>query len=156
MATRGEQARAASARTNSAQKRATSPTKAPGKPKLMKAVMKAGTAASHHGRALHAPTKLQADAKAGKPDQGLSVGFFKTGTNGGEAQTFNGVPGTGRGSDGAADVRKASRKSTRGGVPGGEKPSSPKRGDVLRATYTPEKRAARNTARNGSATKGPR
>lgn len=157
MATRGEQQRAAAARTNSAAKRAASAEMKSTNPgKDTKAVMKAGTAASPRGRALHGRTKLQADAKAGKPDPGRVEGFFKTGSNGGEAQTFNGVTGTGRGSDGAASVHGASRKSTRGGVPGGEKPSSQKTRNVVRETYTPERRAARNTARNGPQPKGTR
>ncbi len=153
MATRSEQARAASERSNSTQKRATAGKKTA--PKLMKAVMKAGTAESKRGRALHGRTKLQADAKAGKPDPGRIEGFFKTGSNGGEAQTVNGVTGNGRGSDGPANVHKASRKSTRGSVAGGEKPSSQTR-NVQRATHTPEKRAARNTARKGTVLKSVR
>src|SRR5262245_5713676 len=52
------------------------------------------------GRAVHAPTKSRADAKAGKPGDGKKVDRWRTGPNGGEDQTTNGVRGTGRGSDG--------------------------------------------------------
>jgi len=142
MATRAEQAKSAAALQNSARKRAAAPKPHPTKPQMAKAT----TAASPKGRALHGRTKLQADAKAGKPDPGRITGFFKTGPHGGEAQTFNDVPGTGRGSDGAASVKKASRKSSRGSVAGGEKVNT--QGHAAHnALSTPEKRSARAAAK---------
>ena len=149
MATKAEQASASVARKNSVRKRAAAPKAHPTKPEILRAA----TAKSSRGRALHGRTKLQADAKAGKPDLGKTTGFFQSGPHGGEDQTFNGVPGTGRGSDGPASVAKTSRKSTRGSVAGGEKASSMTRG-VRAAMNTPEKRAARATAKAGAKGRG--
>lgn len=140
MATRADQTRAATNVKNSTAKRAAGTKKAAALPKPKR--LKAATMESKHGRALHGKTKQQADAKAGKADPGKNWGKFRTGVNGGEEQTINNVAGTGRGADGAASLKKASRKSSRGGVPGGEKPSNMTRA-VQRRTVSPEARAAR-------------
>jgi hypothetical protein len=102
--------------------------------------MKAYRAASKKGRSVHGRTKLQADAKALKP-RVAEIEFFKTGPHGGEEQTTNNVM-SGRGADGRASVRKASRKSTRGSVPAGEKASNMSR-EVTRRATSPSSRALR-------------
>ena len=143
MATKAEQLRAQTARENSNHKR-TGKSSAGSAQKSK--TLQAATAGSAKGRSLHGRTKLQADAKAGKPDPGKITGFWQTGPHGGEEQTVNGVPGTGRGADGPANVTKASRKSTRGSVAGGEKANQKTRA-VKRAVASPERRAERSIAR---------
>lgn len=103
--------------------------------------MRAGHAQehTHTGRALHGRTKLIADAKAHKPDRGRDP--LATRPNGGEERTTNGVL-AGRGADGPPHTTRPSRKSTRGDVPGGEKPSQLTRA-VQRRLSSPEARAAR-------------
>lgn len=137
MATRAEQTKADQQRANSASKRAARPGPHPNKNEMLRAA----TAKSDKGRALHAPTKRRADAKACKPGAGPVPAFWKTGINGGEEQTVNGVA-VGRGADGPASIRNASRKSTRGAWPGGEKDAQLPR-VVRRATHSPEARAMR-------------
>ena len=95
------------------------------------------------GRAVHGPTKSIADAKAGKPGDGKKVARWKTGPNGGEDQTTNGVRAPGRGADGPAGRTRPSRKSTRGGWAGGEKQSAPLTRRVKNANASPKVRATR-------------
>ena len=94
-------------------------------------------------RAVHASTKSRADAKAGKPGDGKKVDRWKTGPNGGEDQTTNGVKGTGRGADGPPGRAKPSRKSTRGAWPAGEKPATTLTRRAKARITTPEARASR-------------
>ena len=118
MATKAERAKAEAAIANSEKHRKDGEKKGSSRHEQLKAA----NHKSKTGHALHGKTKLQADAKAGKPDVGL---------DGGEART------------GGAPVSKTkSRKSTRRGLPGGEKPSSEKRAVIMRTT-SPEARAAR-------------
>jgi hypothetical protein len=93
-------------------------------------------------RAVHAPTKSKADAKAGKPGDGKKVARWRTGPNGGEDQTTNGVGGTGRGADGLPG-KTPSRKSTRGSWAAGEKRSAPLTRRAQARVASPEARAAR-------------
>jgi hypothetical protein len=92
-------------------------------------------------RAVHAGTKSKADAKAGKPGDGKKVARWRTGPNGGEDQTTNGVR-TGRGADGLPG-KTPSRKSTRGAWPAGEKRVAPLTSRVKARVHSPEARAAR-------------
>ena len=117
MTTRSELARTETERANSRRLRLASAPVEPTKHERLRAAQHA----SVKGRSVHGRTKLQADAKAGKPD---------TGRDGGE-RTTTGVPSA-----------KPSRKSTRGTVPGGEKPSNLTRA-VRRSSMTPQARAAR-------------
>jgi hypothetical protein len=138
MSTRAQQARAKAERAQSALRRA-----AALPPHLNKnELQREGTGNSLKGRALHAATKLRADAKALKPNAGRVEGFFRTGNNGGEDQTVNGVR-VGRGADGPADVHKDSRKSTRGSWAAGEKRASPLTHRAQCAAVTPAARATR-------------
>jgi len=105
--------------------------------------LKRAELASGKGRAVHGPTNSLADAKAAKPGDGKRDDRWRTGPNGGEDQTFNGVEGDGRGSDGPAVVWKASRKNTRGSWAAGEKRSAPLTTRVQNALSTPEARALR-------------
>ena len=150
MATRADQARAAVEQNNSVRKRGDASAAHPTRPEILRE----SAAHSAHGRAVHARTKLQADAKAGKPNVGKVRGFWQTGPHGGEEQTFNGVPGDGRGSDGPASIAKASRKSTRGAVPAGEKPCAQLTRQAIRETHTPEHRAESSIARGMHAIRG--
>lgn len=137
MATRRDQARAAAQIANSAARR---------KPRGVKPIsasmkLKWEQMERKGGRALPAKTKSLGDAKAGKPGDGKKVARWKTGPNGGEDQTTNGVV-HGRGADGLPPRSTASRKSTRGEVPGGGKESQLVR-RVRRAVASPEARAVR-------------
>jgi len=78
--------------------------------------------ASKKGRSVHGRTKLQADAKAGKPNVGLDGGEPRSG--------------------GAPVSARKSRKSTRRSLPAGEKPNAETR-TVRARMATPEARAAR-------------
>jgi len=137
MSSKAEQAHAAEQVQNSVEKRTV---KSTGTAKSE--LIRKGHEQSAKGRALHARTKRRADVLAGKPDEGPVPAFWKTGVNGGEAQTVNGVA-VGRGADGAAKIAKASRKSTRGEVPGGEKASQMAR-EVTRRVHAPSARADRS------------
>lgn len=120
MPTRAERAHAATEQANSQRHtRAVALAKAtPTKSERLKAAQHA----SKKGRSVHGRTKLQADAKAGKPDVGLDGGEPRTG--------------------GAPPSARPSRKSTRRALPAGEKPNRETR--TMRARLsTPEARAAR-------------
>ena len=137
MATRADESRARSQVRNSERKRVTVGVKAV----TASMEQKRATGASKKGRALHAATKSRADAKASKPGDGKKVPRWRTGPNGGEEQTTNGVQGNGRGADGSPG--RASRKSTRGTWPAGEKRSAPLTSRAKSAVHSPERRAAR-------------
>lgn len=94
-------------------------------------------------RSVHAPTKSLADAKAGKPGDGKKVPRWKTGPNGGEDPTTNGVEGTGRGADGPLSMAKTSRKSTRGSWAAGEKRAAQLQSRQELRVSSPEARAVR-------------
>ncbi len=120
MATRAEIERAKQERAVSKKRRAQASKKesVPTKSERIKAAQHAST----KGRAVHGRTKLQADAKAGKPETGLDGSEPRTG--------------------GGPLVGRPSRKSTRGSVPGGEMASSETRAARMRIA-TPESRARR-------------
>src|SRR5262249_52384260 len=105
---------------------------------------KRATRATRKGRAVHARTKSLADAKAGKPGDGKQVARWRTGPNGGEEQTTNGVRTSGRGGDGTPPATsRVSRKSTRGSWPAGEKWSAPLQWRAERVASAPAARAVR-------------
>lgn len=136
MATRAEQFRTETERANSARRRALHE-RTPNQSKSER--LRAGIEQSKKQRAIHGRTKLQADAKALTPDHPGKTPHSRP--NGGEEQTLNGVS-TGRGADGPPG--RPSRKSSRGTVPAGEKPSNMTRA-VIRTLFTPERRAQRRT-----------
>ena len=149
MATKTEQTKARTEVLNSSRNRAAS---VPVEPAALASLnLKRNTIASHKGRSLHAPTKSLADAKAGKPGTGKKMSKDKTGPNGGEDQTTNGVS-EGRGADGPVPpLNEVSRKSTRGSWAGGEKQAQLTR-RTQRALVTPEARAARATSASNART----
>lgn len=143
MATRADQSKSDSQVRNSETKRV----KVGVKPVTASMLQKRATTTRKKGRALHAATKSRADAKAGKPGDGKKVARWRSGPNGGEDVTTNGVAGTGRGSDGPAASKRPSRKSTRGTWPAGEKREAQLRRRAVRAVTSPEARAARGQAK---------
>jgi hypothetical protein len=105
--------------------------------------LKLAQASSAKGRSVHAATKSRADAKAVKPGGGKVSPSRKTGQNGGEEQTSNGVE-SGRGADGAPPTpARVSRKNTRGTWPAGEKRDAQLTRRTKRRVASPESRAAR-------------
>jgi hypothetical protein len=138
MATKADQSKAQAEQDNSARKRVTVGVK------RVTAGMrqKRATGASPKGRAVHARTKSRADAKAGKPGDGKKVARWKTGPNGGEDQTTNGVRAGTRGADGPPG-RRPSRKSTRGEWAAGEKRDAQLTRRQRRRLTSPKARAAR-------------
>lgn len=131
MAPKRDLAKATQQRDNAEHKRSNGPLEAPPQ-REKKDIRKLGP--------LNAATKLQADAKAGKPDPGRSE---LTRPNGGEEQTTNGTFGFGRGGDGVPHTTRVSRKSTRGSVPGGEKHASQLTARQERKVSSPTARASR-------------
>jgi hypothetical protein len=140
MATKADELKSRTQTANSASKRTARVTIDPAR--LASIDQKRNVSASRKGRALHARTKSIADAKAAKPGTGKKIPANKTGPNGGEDQTSNGVA-RGRGADGTVPTAaRVSRKSTRGGWPGGEKQSQLTR-RTKRAVASPQARAQR-------------
>lgn len=143
MATKADETKARSQLANSAGKRKPPVTMDPSA--LAPINQKRNVTASPKGRALHAKTKSRADAKAGKPGSGKKIAANKTGPNGGEDQTSNGVR-VGRGADGAVPTAaRVSRKSTRGAWPGGEKQVQLTK-KTKQALVSPQARAGRAVA----------
>jgi hypothetical protein len=138
MATKADETRSRMQVDNSRQKRVTVGVKPVSASQRLK---RNETARTTH-RALHARTKSEADAKAGKPGDGKKVQRWRTGPNGGEDQTINGVAGTGRGADGMPGT-KPSRKSTRGSWPAGEKRVALLTSRVTLEVTRPQERAYR-------------
>ena len=141
MAKRADEERARQQIGNSAQRRVR---RGPVGIKTVTARMheKRATLGSVKGRAVHGPTKSRADAKAGKPGDGKKIARYRTGPNGGEDQTSNGVRGPGRGADGPPG-KTPSRKSTRGSWAAGEKRQAKLTDRAIARTSSSKARATR-------------